>query len=147
MSALRPMITALPGAQDIVRQVKAHDGLVVIVTSATPEDVPAPLAALGADSFIDFVVDGGDVSRAKPHPDLFGHALEWAELPVTSVMALGDSVWDIEAAGRSGLGCIGVTTGGIDENSLSGAGALAVYGSCRELLDEWSRSPLGALFS
>jgi HAD superfamily hydrolase (TIGR01509 family) len=147
MKALRPMITALPGALDLLRQVKAHNGLVVMVTSAAPDDVPSLLGALGADPFIDFVVDGGDVSQAKPHPDLFAYALDRADLPVRSVMALGDSVWDIEAAGRLGLGCIGVTTGGIDETSLIGAGALAVYASCRELLDEWSRSPLGGLFS
>jgi HAD superfamily hydrolase (TIGR01509 family) len=147
MEPLRPLITPLPGAKELVRQVKAVGGLVVIVTSATPSEVPGLLAKLDAGPAIDLIVDAGADVPAKPNPDLFARALSEVNLPPTAVLALGDSVWDVEAAGRTGVGCIGVSTGGIDEASLQGAGAEAVYASCAALLADWTRSPLGELFA
>ena len=119
----------------------------VIVTSANHEEVPVLLEALGVSDVIDVVVGGEDAERAKPHPDLFDLALARVELQPKEVVALGDTKWDVEAAGRAGIGCIGVTTGGIAEAELREAGALAVYGSCSDLLEGWSSSPLADLFA
>ncbi len=120
--------------------------MVVIVTSAKGQDLPALLGALGIQDGIDLVVDGEDADRAKPHPDLFSIALEKAGLGSSSVMALGDAVWDVQAAARAGIGCTAVETGGFSESELRAAGALAVYQSCADVLVHWGESPLTQFF-
>ena len=52
------------------------------------------LASPGWNAFIDFVVEGGDVPPTQPSPDSFGDA----SVGLTCVMALGDSLWDVEVA-------------------------------------------------
>lgn len=145
-AALHPYVSPLPGAAELVVQVRRHGGLVVLVTSAEKRDLPALLGALDCDASIDAVISGEDAERAKPYPDLFSIALGRASLPPTSVLAVGDAVWDIDAAARAGLWCLGVTTGGFSEAELVSAGALAVYRSCADLLDHWASSPMAAFF-
>jgi HAD superfamily hydrolase (TIGR01509 family) len=142
---LHPLITPLPGASELVEAVKEHGGVVVMVTSANRSEVPALLASLGAADLVDAVIDGEDADRAKPHPDLFSLALARVDRSPDAVVALGDSVWDVEAAKRAGIGCIGVSTGGISAQELLSVGALDVYRSCVELLAAWTTSPLGTL--
>lgn len=139
---LHNRIRPLPGAIDLVRAVGASDALVVIVTSAKPRDVRALLDPLGCDQLIDEVVHGEEVERAKPAPDLFSIALERVGVNPHWAVALGDATWDVHAASRAGVGCVGVETGGVAAAELIEAGALAVYASCRELLEGLPASPL-----
>ena len=60
-------------------------------------------------------------------------------LPDEAVM-LGDTPYDIEAAGRAGVRTIALLTGGWKREDLSQA--LAVYESPRALLAQWDQSPL-----
>ena len=55
---------------------------------------------------------------------------------------VGDTNWDIEAAGRAGIGAVAVLTGGFPEQVLRDAGALAVYDSVDHLRRELADSPL-----
>jgi HAD superfamily hydrolase (TIGR01509 family) len=142
-----PLISALPGAAELVEEVSARGDLVVMVTSAKTQDIPALLGALGVQDRIDVVIDGEDAEQAKPHPDLFSIALSEVGLPAASVLALGDAVWDMQAAGRAGIGCVGLKTGGFSEGELRAAGALAVYQSCADLLLHWRDSPLAQLLN
>jgi phosphoglycolate phosphatase-like HAD superfamily hydrolase len=52
---------------------------------------------------------------------------------------IGDTPWDIEAAGKAGVPTVAVITGGFCEQELRDAGAVGVYESVEELrrhLDE-----------
>jgi HAD superfamily hydrolase (TIGR01509 family) len=143
---LHRFITPLPGANELVIEVKRHGGMAVVVTSAKKSDLPALFGALDVEDCIDIVISGEDADRAKPHPDLFAIALAQIAVPPTSVLALGDAVWDVEAAGRAGIDCIAVRSGGFCESELVSAGALAVYESCADLLTHWPTSPLASFF-
>jgi hypothetical protein len=54
---------------------------------------------------------------------------------------------DVEAAGRCGIGTIGVTTGGWSAEELESAGAIAVYQSVGDLLRRLGTSPIARLLS
>ena len=54
---------------------------------------------------------------------------------------VGDSPWDIESAGRAGIPCVCLLTGGYSERELRDAGAEAVFESLIEL-----RACIGASF-
>lgn len=143
--AMHSLIRALPGAADLLRTVADNHGRVVVVTSAKAHDLDALLRPLACDDVISDVVHGDDVDRSKPAPDPFAIALARTGTHPDDGLAMGDSVWDVRAAAAVGMACLGVLTGGIAGQDLEKSGALAVYGSCTELLEGWESSPLGAL--
>ena len=60
-------------------------------------------------------------------------------------VAVGDTVWDVQAAERAGIPCIALTCGGISEAELREAGAAEVYDDPGDLLDHLDESLLGRL--
>lgn len=130
------------GAADLLRDCHRRGARVVLATSAKGEEVGPILDAVGAREAIDVVVSSADVEHSKPDPDIFIEALRRAGLRAGDSIVVGDTVWDIEAARRCGLECVGVTTGGIPRQVLAQSGALAVYESVGQLGDQLDRSPL-----
>jgi hypothetical protein len=54
-------------------------------------------------------------------------------------------VWDVESAGKLGLGCMAGGTGGIDRRRLEEEGALRTHESCAAVVEECAASPLARL--
>ena len=133
------------GARELLAAVRSRGALVVLATSAGEQDLALLLKALDADSLVDAIVSGGDVDDAKPRPDVFLAAMQKVNLGPERCIAVGDSVWDVAAATRSGIGCICVRTGGSTRVELLEAGAVAVYDDVVALLGDLPRSPLGPL--
>ncbi|MCW2778900.1 MAG: family hydrolase, partial [Frankiales bacterium] len=98
---------------------------------------------LGCDDVLHAVVSSGDVENAKPAPDIVQAALEAAECAPEDAVMVGDTVYDVRAAAAAGVACIGVLAGGIGEQELREAGAVAVYGNIAELLEGLDDSPVG----
>jgi phosphoglycolate phosphatase-like HAD superfamily hydrolase len=142
---LKPEIRAFPRAADLLREVARRGGQAVLASSSEKDDVEALLSAIDAGEAVSRVTSAGDVDQAKPSPEVFEVALAEAGGDAASALAIGDTVWDVVAARRAGLGCVCVTTGGISRAELDGAGALAVYRDPAELLDQLDGSPLGRL--
>ena len=68
-----------------------------------------------------------------------------ADVDPERAVAVGDSVWDIQAARAAGIGCIALESGGFSRHELSEEGALFVYRDAKELLDQLRTSPVSAL--
>ena len=132
-----------PARRELVRRINLRGGRVVIVTSAKKGELPALLGPIGCDDVIADVVHGGMVRRSKPSPDLFEVAVERAGS--RGGLALGDTIWDIQAAKRAAIDCVAVETGGTDPTRLREAGAVAVYSNCDEILGRWDSSPFATL--
>jgi HAD superfamily hydrolase (TIGR01509 family) len=142
---LLPEIVPCPGAADLLRTLHSR-GFVVVLATSSPEDLIAEYRQkLDADDAIDDVVTSSDVDRAKPNPDVFTVALEKGGLPRERVMVIGDSVWDVEAARRAGLRCVGLETGGVSHFELDDAGASAVFRDPAHLAADLDGSPIGML--
>ena len=140
--ALKDEIRALPRAAELLRAVHDRGARVVLATSAEKSDLEALLKAIDADDAIDAVTSAGEVQAAKPAPDLFRLALDEAGTGPEATVVVGDTVWDVQAASRAGLRCVGVTSGGISRAELLEAGAVAVYDDVSALLDQLDDSPL-----
>jgi phosphoglycolate phosphatase-like HAD superfamily hydrolase len=81
------------------------------------------------------------VERSKPDPDVVCAALAKGKLRPETAIMLGDTPYDIEAAGRAGVPTIAFRCGGWwDDRAL--AGALAIYDDPAALLADFDRSPL-----
>ncbi|MFF1414570.1 HAD family hydrolase [Streptomyces sp. NPDC058289] len=114
---------------------------VLLVTSATDRELKALRQAIGAEDAITDTATSDDVEEGKPAPDPVQHALELAEVPSGRAVFVGDSVWDMKAAGRAGVPAVGLLCGGIPGDDLEEAGAVAVYRDPADLLAGLDDSP------
>jgi HAD superfamily hydrolase (TIGR01509 family) len=140
-----PELQAFPRAGDLLRALQSR-GFVVVLATSSPQDLLDLLRQrLDADDAVDTVVNADDVEQAKPEPDIFRAALDKADVDPGLSVALGDSVWDIEAAGKAGVRCVAVESGGYSEAELRDAGAVAVYRDPADLLAHLDESPFGTV--
>jgi HAD superfamily hydrolase (TIGR01549 family) len=133
-----PQRRALPGARELLRALREAGVPHGIATSGRHPEIDRSLATLdiGPDTL---VVDRGDVLRAKPAPDLFLSCQQRLGVSVDDCYVVGDAVWDLLAARRARMLCIGLLSGGYGEDELTRAGAFRVYRDPVELhasLDE-----------
>lgn len=142
------LLHAFPKAAEILAAVADRGAQVVLATSSKEGDLDKLLEALGAkDEVISDIVHGDMVGSSKPAPDIFAVAMEHLDLDAGQTMVVGDTPWDIEAAGKLDVGVVCVLTGGSSRENLEDAGALAVYEDVAELLDQLDDSPLARLWT
>ena len=140
---LLPERRPLPGAIELLRELREAGIPHGIATSGRRPEIDASLAALGVGPET-VVVDRGDVRRAKPAPDLFLEAQARLGAAPADCYVIGDAVWDLLAARRAGMLSVGLLTGGYGEDELVRAGAFRVYTDAAELrgsLDELGLVP------
>ena len=126
----------LPGAKELLASLAENGYDVWFVTSAPPEELEHYLDQLETEGKLAGIVNSDDVENSKPAPDIFELALEKAGASPDETVAVGDAVWDIEAADGAGVQTIAVLTGGaFSEQELREAGAAEVYRDCAALLE------------
>ncbi|MCV7344621.1 HAD family hydrolase [Mycolicibacterium rhodesiae] len=139
------LLTALPGARELLQRV-ADLGLQVVLATSAPENELAMLRkTLGCDDLVSAITSSEDVEEAKPRPDIVNVALEKAGVSAQHAVFIGDTVWDVEASSRAGVPCIAVLSGGVGRGELEKAGAAAIFDDAEELLDNLDGSPIAAL--
>jgi HAD superfamily hydrolase (TIGR01509 family) len=138
-------VVALPGARSLMAHCAARGLAVVLASSSNAKDVDAMRRALDADSYITASTSSQDAEAAKPSPDILTAALERADLDPERAVAVGDSVWDAQAAARAGIEFVGVESGGSSAAELRDAGATHVCADPLALLAEFDSTPLGRL--
>ncbi|WP_418960792.1 HAD family hydrolase [Streptomyces tritici] len=136
------VLQPLDGAAELLRAVAARGWQVVLASSASEEEVAAIRRRLDAEDVIAAATSGGDVDTTKPAPDLVEAALGTVGADPDDALFIGDTVWDVEAAGRAGVRCIALLTGGISRAELEAAGAVLVCQNPRELLRRIDAGPL-----
>jgi HAD superfamily hydrolase (TIGR01509 family) len=135
---LLPDRRPLPGAAELLAELREREITHGIATSGRRPEIDASLAALGVGPET-VVIARGDVARAKPAPDLFLACQEALGVEPNDCYVVGDAVWDLLAARRAAMLSIGLLSGGYGEDELLAAGAFRVYQDTSELqrsLDE-----------
>ncbi|THG28599.1 HAD family hydrolase [Naasia lichenicola] len=134
-AAMADRLRPFDGARELIAEL-ADRGVRVVLATSAPEDELATLrTVLDVDGYLTGVTSSGDVETAKPEPDIVQVALERAGVGADEAVFVGDTIWDIQAAGKAGVPTIGVRSGGVSEEELRGAGAVEVYDDVRDLLD------------
>ncbi|NOG69027.1 HAD family hydrolase [Roseicella sp. DB1501] len=141
-----PRVRAFPGAAELLRHVDKAGLRTALASSAKDEELAALKRIVGIeDDRLDAETSSNDAEHSKPFPDIFEAAL--ARLSGVSpgeTIAIGDTPYDAEAAGKVGIRTIGVLCGGFPEQALRDAGCIAIYRDPAHLLEEYETSPLGA---
>jgi HAD superfamily hydrolase (TIGR01509 family) len=138
-------VRPLAGAAGLLRATGRLGLNVVLATSAKDDELDLMLDALEARDAVDTVVSSGDVKQAKPDPEIVRKALAESGTDPAQAVMVGDTVWDVLAAERAGLPCIGLLSGGISEAELRDAGAAETFTDPAALLDRLADSGIGAL--
>ncbi|WZO95820.1 HAD-IA family hydrolase [Isosphaeraceae bacterium EP7] len=101
----------LPGVHDFVAECRRRGLAIAVASSADAIKVNANLSAIGLppDRF-DAVVDGLQVARKKPAPDIFLEAARRLNLPPANCLVVEDAIAGVAAAKSAGMRCLGLTT-------------------------------------
>ena len=141
-AAYWPSLQPFDGAARLLHACRQRGWRVVLASSAKEDELSAMRAALNAEDSIDAVTGASDVASSKPAPDLVERALERAGVPPERAVFVGDTRWDVEAAARAGVPCVGMLSGGWSRAELEQAGAVEVYEGPAELLGKLDGSIL-----
>ena len=138
-------VKPFPGVRELFLKVKSHGQRVALASSARGDELKTYERIAGLEALIDAETSSADAEKSKPHPDVFEAALDRLGNSVDprSVIVVGDSPHDAEAAGKANLATIGVLCGGFAEADLRRAGCIAIYRDPAHLLNEYEESPLG----
>lgn len=141
-SEFRARVEPLPRARDLLVKLKESGIRVALASSAPVKDLLFYKKLVGMEDLVDEQSSADDAGRSKPHPDIFEATLKRLGLEPHQVLALGDTPWDAEAAGKAGIWTIGVETGGWNREDLLAAGCIEVYSGVDELLDRFVQSAI-----
>lgn len=131
-AVLLPEVRLLPGARELVLTL-AGRGLTVVLASSGKEQFTShvldlldlPEGTLAAQASSD------EAEESKPAPDVLQVALD--KVGADSAVVVGDTPYDVAAAGRLGMPCVCVRTGGFGLEELDGAGAVMTVEDPAEL--------------
>jgi HAD superfamily hydrolase (TIGR01509 family) len=137
-----PWVHPFPGVRALLGRFKA-DGLKLGLASSAPADELEQLLQIsGVEDLIDTRTSTDPGDDSKPDPDIVHAALEALGLPAETVIMIGDTPYDVEAATRAGIGIIALRCGGWTDDEL--AGALAIHDDPADLLASLGAAPLGS---
>lgn len=138
-----PRFRAFPKARQLVERVLTGGMRVALGSSAKEDELAVYKRIAGIEDLIDTETSADDAGNSKPSPDIFEAAL--AKLGISdrdSVLVVGDTPYDAEAARKAGLRMIGLRCGGWSAEDLCAAGCIAVFDDPADLLERFEASPL-----
>jgi HAD superfamily hydrolase (TIGR01509 family) len=138
-----PRVKPFPGVRELFERIKADGKRIALASSAKKEELERYKRIAGVEDLVDAETSSDDAEKSKPHPDIFEAALEHLEgIRAVDAIAVGDTPYDAQAAGKAGLRTIGLLCGGWPESELRGAGCMAIYRDPADLLSHYEHSPL-----
>jgi len=105
-----PVLNAalVPGVREFLERHR-HQPL-GLASNAEPENIEFVLDTARLRPYFRAVVDGHQVARPKPHPDIYLRAAELLGTPPKDCVVFEDSFTGIEAAQAAGMAVVGVRT-------------------------------------
>lgn len=123
---IRHDVPLAPSTRELLDALARDGARLAVGSSAPPENVDLVLDGGGIRSRFAAAVDGSQVKRGKPAPDVFLLAAERIGLPPSACAVIEDAPAGIRAAVAAGMTAIGLTTTHTREQLLE-AGADVIY--------------------
>lgn len=137
-----PQARSFPMVRELFEHIRAGGQKIALASSCKSDELDNYKRLARIEDLVDAATTSDDADKSKPHPDIF-HAV-MKRLPgiaPSESVAVGDTPYDAEAAGKAGLLTLGVLCGGFPELQLRAAGCAAIYRDPAELLRDYDRSP------
>lgn len=138
-----PKAKAFPRVRELFERIKQDGRKIALATTAKEEEIKIYKEMAGIDDLVDTVACSDDVKRSKPHRDICSAAVQkLGNIASDRVMAVGDTRYDAEAAGKINVRTVGLLCGGGNRVELTEAGCIAIYKDPADLLEHYGSSPL-----
>jgi HAD superfamily hydrolase (TIGR01509 family) len=131
---LEHAIEPVPGALEFIRAARARFEKLAVATSATARNQRYAFDRFGLSPFFDVVVNAGDITHAKPHPEVYLAAADRLGLPAEACLVIEDSKNGIASAQAAGCKAAAVTTS-FTRGELAGSGADFIMDRFEELAE------------
>ena len=142
LTAYAPSIRAFPRVRELLEAVRERGIKRVVATSAGDAELRTLLEIAGVGDLLTEETNKDDAGgKSNPDPNIIIAALEKAKARPEEALMLGDTPYDVEAAGKAGVRTIAVRCGGWGDEKLKGA--IAIFADPAELLDRIAETPLG----
>jgi HAD superfamily hydrolase (TIGR01549 family) len=137
-------VKPFPGVRDLFLKIKSNGQRNALASSAKGDELGIFAKMAGVDDLLETSTSSADAEKSKPYPDIFEAALAKLgdSVDKSTVVVVGDSPHDAEAAKRAGLRMVGVLCGGFAEADLRAAGAGSIYSGPKELFERFDETPL-----
>ncbi|ODM75145.1 HAD family hydrolase [Bradyrhizobium elkanii] len=137
-----PLVRPFSAVPNLLRRVRDAGVRIAVASSAKKDEVNDYLDVARVVDLVDLTTSSDDVDESKPEPDIFNVVLRKLKIDGAGTVAIGDTPYDAEAAGKAGVRSIGVLCGGFTEHELRKAGCAEVYPGPAALLACFERSLL-----
>jgi HAD superfamily hydrolase (TIGR01509 family) len=144
-------VKLFPAVRPLFETLKNRGIARALASSSKKDELDHYKRVLQIEDLVETNTSADDAERSKPHPDIFQAALERAGADPRHSVAVGDTPYDAEAAGKAAMQTIGVLCGGFPEAWLRDAGCIAIYRDPADLLehlDDWvqltAEHPIGS---
>ena len=133
-----PKLRPLPGSRNLLLRVRSDGLKPIVATSAKDKELKGLLKAAQVDDLIEEKATASDAKRSKPDPDIVRAAIEESDIPADRLVMVGDTPYDIEAAGRANVRTIAFRSGGWTDADLKDA--VEIYDGPADLLAHYDSS-------
>ncbi|MFY0592168.1 beta-phosphoglucomutase [Roseivirga sp.] len=96
----------LPGVIDFIDTLEAND--IAIAIGSASKNTPQILKCVGLDKVFKVIVDGNQITKSKPNPEVFLKGAERLGFQPKECVVLEDAISGVKAAKDGGMKCIGV---------------------------------------
>ena len=107
-----PHLKPTVGARPLLEFLRARHITRVVATSADNQELDQLLKQAGVDDLFERQASKDDADESKPDPDIVHAALARARSDPEATVMIGDTPYDVEAAGRAGVATIALRCGG-----------------------------------
>jgi HAD superfamily hydrolase (TIGR01509 family) len=134
-------IVPFADARRLLELMRKRSLRIAVATSSEKSDLEVFKTLLKIHDLVEEDATSDDAEKPKPEPDIFRAALNFLGVDPGEALALGDTPWDVEAAGKAGIGTVAVQSGGWQKGQLQDAGAIAVYADVADIVRNFEQSP------
>jgi HAD superfamily hydrolase (TIGR01509 family) len=133
-SVYLPQAKSFPKTRELFSALRDSGVKLALASSAKEEELESYKKLANISDLVDADTNADEVERTKPHPEIFALALDKLQIDAKDAIAVGDSPFDAQSAGKIGLLTVGVLCGGFPEELLRAAGAVEIYRDPENLL-------------
>ena len=138
-----PLVRPFSAVPELLRRVRKAGLQVAVASSAEKSELKEVYLEIACiKDLVDVATSSDDAGQSKPAPDIFQVALKKLGIEGPEAVAIGDTPYDAEAAGKAGIPAIGLLCGGFTEAAVRKGGCVAVYPGPGALLACFDASPM-----
>lgn len=93
---------------NLFKKIKTHDTSIAVASNCIRETIEAALTSLGLMDYVDLYLGNEDVSRAKPHPEIFDKCITLLDNSAAYTTIFEDSIVGKIAAVKSGARLVSI---------------------------------------